>query len=121
MRRKIPVHLQTPDTLLLNLTARQTLVIALGITLAYIVISSAWSVPLLLIPAIVFALVMLTIALLIAFVTPKKRHLDTWAIVALSFWLSPKRYVWRPLSQEAMRISQKIHARALELDSEDEA
>ena len=99
MRRKIPVHLQTPDTLLLNMTARQTLIMGLGITLAYTVISSTWRVPLLLILAVILALTILALAFLIAFVTPKKRYLDIWAMVALNFLLMPKRYVWRPLNE----------------------
>src|SRR5690349_16090268 len=116
MRRKIPVHLQTPDTLLLNMTARQTLVMALGITLTYITLSSAWSMPLLFIPAIVLALAILAIAFLVAFVAPKKRYLDTWVMVALSFLLSPKCYVWRPLPQERMRESKQNRTGDMGLD-----
>ena len=120
MRRKIPVHLQTPDTLLLNMTARQTLAMALGITLAYITLSSAWSMPLLFIPAIVLALAILAIAFLVAFVAPKKRYLDTWAMVALGFLLSPKRYVWRPVPQENMRESKRDRTSEIDLDAEED-
>lgn len=120
MRRKIPVHLQTPDTLLLNMTARQTLIVALGVTLAYIVISSAWNMTLLLIPAVVLALIILAVALLAAFVAPKKRYLDTWAMVALSFLITPKRYVWRPLSQERMMNDREIQASEMDLETEED-
>lgn len=120
MRHKIPVHLQTPDTLLFNMTARQVLIVAVGITLCYTTISSTWNVPLFLIPSVVLGIAILIITLLIAFVAPKKRHLDVWALVVLHFLLSPKRYVWRPLRQETVRIGTQGQASERGLDSEEE-
>lgn len=117
MRHKVPIHLETPDKLLLNMTARQTLVIALGGTLAYIAVSSVWSNPLLLVAACTLATVMMVAAFLVAFIAPKKRSLDVWAFVMLTFLISPKCYTWRPLSSETRMswISQ-----AEEPDAEDD-
>lgn len=102
-RHKVPIHLTTPDTLLLNMTARQTLVVALGGTLAYSLVSSVWSNALLLAGAIVAAVLILVAAFLVAFVAVKKRSLDVWAMVILNYSLLPKRYAWRPLPSETAR------------------
>lgn len=120
MRRKIPVHLQTPDTLLLGMTARQLLIVSLGVTLCYIAITGSWGIPLLLVPAVVLSAIILIVTLLMAFVAPKKRYLDAWTMVVLTFLLSPKCYVWRPLPQEIIRESNHRQASKLDLDSEDE-
>jgi hypothetical protein len=120
MRHKVPVHLETPDMLLLNMTARQTLVVALGITLAYITISGVWSIPLLLVPAMMFAAAILIGAFLLAFVAPKKRHLDVWAVVVLNFLISPKCYAWRPLPPDGNRPSMATENEGLEPGAEED-
>jgi hypothetical protein len=104
-RHKVPIPLTTPDTLLLNMTARQTLILALGGTLAYSLVSRVWSNALLLAGAISVALLILIVTFLVAFVTLKKRNLDVWAIVLLSYFFLPKYYAWRPLPPETTRGS----------------
>jgi hypothetical protein len=108
-RHKIPVHLETPDTLLFGLTARQTAVIGIGIALAYIVVSTFWRNPILLGLAITFAAVLVISALLLAFIKPKNRTLDAWLVVIINFWLIPHHYAWRPLPPEV--LSERSEAR----------
>lgn len=96
-RHKIPVHLETPDTLLFGLTARQTAVIGIGIAFAYLVVSAFWRTPILLGMALAFAVILVVAALLLAFVRPKNRTLDVWLIIMVNFWLIPHCYAWRPL------------------------
>jgi hypothetical protein len=119
-RHKVPIHLETPDRLLLNMTAQQTLVIALGGTLAYIMVQSAWSNPLLLALAVVLAVLFMIVALLVAFVTPKKRSMDVWAMVILNYYMIPKCYAWRALP-ETTRTHRSCQAEEPEPDdNEDE-
>jgi hypothetical protein len=110
-RHKVPVHLETPDILFLGLTARQTLILASGGTLAYMTVADAGADPVLWGFALVLAVVVVLATLLVAFVRPKKRGLEVWAMVVLSYLMLPKCYVWRPLPPER-EASHRVHRRA---------
>lgn len=117
-RHKIPVHLETPDTFLLGMTARQVLVLGLGLTLAYIVVSGGgWSLAMLALTLPV-ALVIAVASLIVAFVAPRKRHMETWSLVVLNYLAIPKCYVWRPLAAEAFKPVKSVSRRKEEEDED---
>lgn len=100
-RQTIPVHLETKDTLVFGLTAKQVMVLSLGITLAYAVYSSLPAGSLLLLGgSLLVAAVPIVLALLVAFVRPAGQGLDAWAMIWLLFVFSPKTYLWEPLADD---------------------
>lgn len=100
-RHRVPVHLETPDKLLFSLTARQTLILALGITLAYMALSALWRYSYLLPFGVVLAVAVCLASLVVAFFKPKRRAMEVWAVVAFNYLLLPKHYAWRPVEPEA--------------------
>jgi hypothetical protein len=93
LRHEIPTHLNVEDKAFLGLSARQLMHLVVGLAGAY----AAWSqwpdwpggARIALAGAIVLG------AAIVALVRPGDRALEEWAIVALRYWATPKRAVWR--------------------------
>jgi hypothetical protein len=93
LRHEIPTHLNVEDKAFFGLSARQLMHLVVGLAGAY----SAWSQwPEW--PAearVAIAATVFLCAAVVALVRPGSRSLEEWAIVALHYWLTPKRAVWR--------------------------
>jgi hypothetical protein len=117
--------------IIFNRTGRELVLIGLGVTLAY----SLWidlgnvvhgnSIVVNLVKGLV-ALIVVVIALLIAFIKVAKRPLEEWAIVWLFYVLIPKVYIYIPveesvqLDEQSYRdIMDKIESRSSD-DEDDE-
>ena len=93
LRHEIPTHLNVEDKVFFGLSARQLMHLVVGLAGAY----SAWSQwpdwPHEARAALAAAVVL--VAAVVALVRPGARSLEEWAIVALHYWATPKRAVWR--------------------------
>jgi hypothetical protein len=99
---EIATHLEVQDKLVFGLTARQALAIGLGLCMGYVcfqqthlyfVAHQIWLIPLVLRSA-VGALCGL-VGIILAFVRPLDRPLETWLLVWLRYQTLPKQYRWR--------------------------
>jgi PrgI family protein len=93
MRHEIPTHLGTEDTILLGMTMRQVLLLALGATfgygfwlrLAHLALLVRW--PCAILPAV--------LALAFALICPAGRPLESWLAAMIRYACLPKTCVWR--------------------------
>jgi hypothetical protein len=97
---KVPVHLDTQDTFLWNLTFRQVLILFVGGGMTYIVITTDWSTPLTALLCVLFGGITLVATLLVAFVRIAHRNLDQWCLLAFLYYSSSQRYLWSALSEQ---------------------
>src|SRR5215207_5739016 len=93
---ELPTHLQVEDALLLGLTPRQLVRLAVGASLAY----GAWEQAAALPPRLRITLtaVLALLGLLLALVRPGGRPLDQWLLAALLFTVQPRRRLWARVS-----------------------
>ena len=93
---ELPTHLQVEDALLLGLTPRQLVRLAVGASLAY----GAWDQAAGLPPGLRITLtaVLALLGLLLALVRPGGRPLDQWLLAALFFTVQPRRRLWARVS-----------------------
>lgn len=94
---QVPVHLDTQDTFLWNLTFRQVLILFVGGGMTYLVITSDWSTPLTALLSVLFGGMTLVATLLVAFLRIAHRDLDQWLLVAFLYSSSPQHYLWSAL------------------------
>jgi len=105
---KVPVHLDTQDTFLWQLTFRQVLVLFVGGGMTYMVITTNWSTPLATLLCVLFGSVCGVVTLLIAFLRIAHRDLEQWFLVALLFYGSSRLSTWEALEeQDIKQIPQK--------------
>jgi len=102
LMHKVPVHLDTQDTFLWNLTFRQVLILFMGGGMAYLVITTDWSTPLTALFCLIFGGMVLVVTLLIAFVQIAHRDLDQWVLIAFLFYASPRVYCWSALEEHLL-------------------
>lgn len=101
---EIPTHLEVQDKLVFGLTARQALAIGLGLCLGYVIYQQThirllgygpWAVPLVMrISSGIFGA---GLGVLVAFVRPLNRPLETWVLVYVRYATMPKCTRWRPV------------------------
>jgi hypothetical protein len=95
LRHQIPTHLDVQDTMLLGLTARQSMHLMAGLAAALAVwhqLASATAAPVA-VRATAVGLCLLATALLVL-VRPHRRGLDDWAVVLLCYAAVPRTCVW---------------------------
>jgi hypothetical protein len=98
-KHKVPGHLEQPDHILFGLTARQTLLLACGITCAGMAwVNNAGGVAGTVL-AFILALTAILAACAVAFLAPARRGLEVWAVVGLTYVFIPRLYLWRPLCE----------------------
>lgn len=106
---KVPVHLDTQDTFLWNLTFRQVMVLFVGGGMSYLVITTNWSTPLTALLCILAGALCSIATLLVAFVRIAHRDLDQWVLVAFLYHSSPRMYAWAAMhEQESEDIPQPV-------------
>jgi hypothetical protein len=90
---ELPTHLQVDDALLLGLTARQLVRLAVGASLAY----ELWDVSAGLPAGVRIGLtaVLVISGLLLALLQPGNRPLDQWVLAFILFCVLPRRRRWR--------------------------
>lgn len=90
---ELPTHLQVEDNLLLGLTARQLVRLAVGASLAY----EVWDVSSALPAGVRLALTacLVVSGLLLALLQPGGRPLDQWVLAFVVFAIVPRRRLWR--------------------------
>ena len=90
---ELPTHLQVEDNLLLGLTARQLVRLAVGASLAY----EVWDVSSALPAGVRLALTacLVVSGLLLALLQPGSRPLDQWVLAFVVFAIVPRRRLWR--------------------------
>ena len=101
---KIPVHLDTKDLFLWNLTFRQVLILFAGGGIAYLVGTTDWSTPLAALLCVLAGILCLGITCLLAFIKIAHRDLDQWLLVAFFFASSPHVYCWSPFVEEPEHV-----------------
>ncbi|WP_126632191.1 PrgI family mobile element protein [Dictyobacter alpinus] len=96
-QHKVPIHLDQPDKFILNLTGRQTIILALGLALGYMAFNAFdySSTLILLVPALLCFALCLLLAALLAFIRVKHKDLEQWALITFMFYASPRRYLWQ--------------------------
>src|SRR5687767_14904880 len=96
---ELPTHLQVEDALLLGLTPRQLVRLAVGASLAY----GAWAQAAGLSTGlrVTLTVVLALLGLLLALVRPGGRPLDQWLLAALFFAVQPRRRQWARVSSAA--------------------
>lgn len=131
-KEEFPTFLNEQPTIIFNRTGRELLLMAVGATLAY----SSWidlgnvvhgnALLVNLVKGLV-ALIVVVIALLIAFIKVATRPLEEWAIVWLLYALIPKVYIYMPVEESAQLDEQsyidamdKIVSRSSDEDDEDD-
>lgn len=97
---KVPIHLDTQDTFLWNLTFRQVLILFVGGGITYLIITTDWSTPLAALFCLLAGGLCLVVTLLVAFVQLAHRGLDQWLIIAYLFYSSPRVFCWSQLTEE---------------------
>lgn len=97
---KVPVHLDTQDTFLWNLTFRQVLVLFVGGGMSYLIATTDWSTPFSALLCVIFGGIALVATVLVAFVRIAHRDLDQWCLVSFLFYSSPQQYLWSALEEE---------------------
>jgi hypothetical protein len=98
-RHEIPTHLDVEDRLLLGLPARRVLTLLCGAGVAYSLWEQLPAVPA---PArAALAAVCVLLCVVLAFVRPAGRGLETWALLAVRHAVRPRAAVWGP----AVRIA----------------
>ena len=101
IQHKVPIHLDQEDKFLVGMTARQALVIGIGITFGYMLssdfdFSQGWGFVL---GAFLFV-VCVALSLAVAFIRVNRRDLDQWVLVWIAYISHPHYYLGRPLAQE---------------------
>jgi hypothetical protein len=94
---ELPTHLNVEDNLLVGLSARQLLRVAVGASLAYGLWDNSTGLPTGL--RIALTAVAAGLGLLVALLEPGRRPLDQWTLAFALFWLLPRRRLWRPAFQ----------------------
>jgi hypothetical protein len=101
---QVPTHLKVEETLLtiagLSLSARQFLVVLIGLALGYQLWSwLSWPAAPLVLQILRWGLatIPLVCALAVAFVRLAARSLDRWCVVVLSYLLRPRLLLWRSI------------------------
>jgi len=91
---ELPTHLQVEDQLIGALSARQSLQLGIGLSLAY----GAWD-QLPWLPdelRLVLAVILSIVTCVFALIRPFGRPLDQWLVAGLLFFVLPRRLVWLP-------------------------
>ena len=100
-KHTLPVHLETQDKLVFGLMTRQVMVLALGVTLSYSIWSSLPTQTMLeLAISLALAAIPTVLALLVAFLRPSGQGLDDWCVIGLFYVMTPKTYLWAPLTSQ---------------------
>src|SRR5438270_1983701 len=102
---ELPTHLQVEDNLLLGLTARQLVRLAVGASLAYEVWDVGSAFPSGLRLALTACLVVS--GLLLALLQPGGRPLDQWVLAIMVFAILPRRRIWRASTRAASSLAPK--------------
>jgi len=100
---ELPTHLQVEDQLIGALSARQSLQLGIGVSLAY----AAWD-QLRWLPSEfrwTLAVMVSVVTLVFALVRPFGRPLDQWLVAGLLFFIRPRRLVWRPAAADLRQPS----------------
>ncbi|HTK08389.1 MAG TPA: PrgI family protein [Ktedonobacteraceae bacterium] len=112
-KEEFPTFLNEQPTIIFNRTGRELLLIAVGAAVAF----SSWvdlgnvvHGPLVVVNLVkgLVALLVVVIALLIAFVKVATRPLEEWAIVWLFYVLIPKVYIYTPV-EESVQIDEQSY------------
>ncbi len=99
---EIPTHLEVADKLVFGLTARQAIIIGIGLCLGYVCVQQTqltlpalgnWNLPLIL--RIGCGLLPALGGVVIAWVRPLDRPLEIWVLVWLRYQTLPKIWLWR--------------------------
>src|SRR5947209_7533611 len=96
---ELPTHLQVEDNLLLGLTARQLVRVAVSASLAYEVwdVSSAFPSGL----RLALTACLVVSGLLLVLLQPGGRSLDQWVLAFMVFAILPRRRIWRASTPSA--------------------
>ena len=102
IQHKVPIHLDQEDKFLLSMSARQTLVIGIGITFGYIIasdfdFSQGWGFAI----GVSLFVACVVLSLAVAFIRLKTRDLDQWFLVWIAYISRPRYYLHRPLEQDS--------------------
>jgi len=98
---RIPLHLEQTDHFLLSFTARQLLILGLGLTFGYLVGTSFdLSTPGGLVLGAICFFVAMAAAAVFAFVHIRKRDLETWLVVVFLYMTTPRYWIFHQ-EQEA--------------------
>ena|SRR5579864_7821753 len=116
---KVPIHLDTQDKFLWNLTFRQVLILFVGGGITYLIVTTDWSTPLAAFLYLLAGGISLVVTLLVAFVQLAHRGLDQWLIVAVLFYSSPRVFCWSALAEE-QDIYEKREKRSITEKGEEE-
>ncbi len=93
---ELPTHLQVEDQLFGALSARQSLQLGIGLSLAY----GAWD-QLPWLPdelRLALAVILSIVTCVFALIRPFGRPLDQWLVAGLLFLVLPRRLVWHPVA-----------------------
>lgn len=117
-KEEFPTFLNEQPKIIFNRTGRELVLIAVGATLAY----SLWidlgnvvhgnSIVVNLVRGLV-ALIVVVIALLIAFIKVARRPLEEWAIIWLFYMLIPKVYIYIPV-EESVQLDEQSYRDAMD-------
>lgn len=124
-RHTVPTHIDLPDRVIFGLTARQMLILLIGLSLGYstwqhLSLLSHWGVWG---TGVRLALVLILfgpLTLLVAFVQLAGRPLELWAVIGLLYLATPQRYGWRNATLDQTLPAVEREARAIELDEQDD-
>lgn len=117
MPHEIPTHLEVADKLVFGLTARQALVIGLGLCLGYVGFQQThltlsalgdWSLPLPL--RMGSGLLPVAGGVLLAWFHPLDRPLEVWVLVWLRYQTMPKIYLWHPVMSQVGDADEELIA-----------
>jgi cell division protein FtsW (lipid II flippase) len=117
-KEEFPTFLNEQPTIIFNRTGRELLLMAVGATVAY----SSWIdlgnvvhgniIVVNLVKGLV-ALIVVVIALLVAFVKVAQRPLEEWAMVWVLYVITPKVYIYTPV-EESVQIDEQSYIDAMD-------
>jgi hypothetical protein len=92
-RHEVPTHLDAPDRFLFGLTAKQAMQLMAAAAGTYGMLNNEVLAPEVRLPIAILSAIFGVVA---ALVRPGGRALEEWAILLVSYHLSPRTMVWRP-------------------------
>ena len=117
-KEEFPTFLNEQPTIIFNRTGRELLLMAVGAIMGY----SLWidlgnvlhgNVVVVNVVRVLVALLVATLAVVIAFVKVARRPLEEWAMVWVLYVITPKVYIYTPV-EESVEMDEQSYANAMD-------